>query len=327
VPLLVAGFVLGLPAGVWAQTVPQPDAPPHASVPFAVTAPLRSTGVPTALFTATTAAGKPVTALQPANCTVAIQHRPVTIRSLTAAGQQARSFALLLDTAGSQQTALPAEQQAASAIADRLRPDDEAMLIGFDTDITLLVDFTAHRAALDSAIHAAPPNASAGHFTTGTLPPIGKVDGALLYDAVHLAVQRLAHEAGRRILVVIGNGVDQGSRTSLHSIIREAQQASVTVYVLLVRDTGMEEMLEVSGKRPMQQLAQATGGTLYTADARGEGLKPAIRGMEAQMAGTWRATFDASTGARGVLAPLRIRCRQNGHALRIRAPQRLEIAR
>jgi VWFA-related protein len=319
------GIVLALPLGSLAQALPDPDAAPRGAVTGVQQRVVPPATFPAVRMTVTTADGSAVKRLDPADCTVTVQGQPVPILRLNATAEEPRSFAVLLDTAGSAQATFAAEQQAASAIVDRLRPSDEALLMGFDTDVTLLADFTGHRAALDAAIQAAPLNASVGHYTTGTLPPIGKVDGALLYDAVHLAVQRLAQEAGRRILIVIGNGVDQGSRTSLHQVIREAQQAHATIYGLLVHDAGVDELMEVNGKGPMRQLAEATGGAAYAVNARGKGLKPAIAALGQEFAAGWRVNLPASAAVSATPKALRIACKQQGRRLKVRAPKMLMV--
>lgn len=314
------GISLLLPLYSRAQALPEPDAPPQGTRAAERHGPPQSAEGPSLPIIVTTQRGMPVKTLAPSDCVLTLRGRPVPIRKLTANGEQPRTFALLLDTAGSAQATFAAEQQAASAIADRLRPHDEAMLVAFDTDITLLADFTGHLAALDTAIQAAPINASVGHFTTGTLPPIGKVDGALQDDAVHLAVQRLALESGRRVLVLIGNGVDEGSRIRLHPVIREAEQSDVTIYGLLVHDAGVDELMEVNGKGPMRQLAKSTGGEVYSVDARGKGLKPAIQAIEQQLAAGWRVQLPDSTSPPGKPQPVRIACRRDGAVLKVQAP-------
>ena len=70
------------------------------------------------------------------------------------------TLGLLIDTSGSEQNRLPAEQEAATAFLNRvLRKGDEAMVISFDVDVDLLSDFTDDRAQLDRAIRSARINA------------------------------------------------------------------------------------------------------------------------------------------------------------------------
>jgi VWFA-related protein len=81
------------------------------------------------------------------------------------------TLALLIDTSGSEQNRLPAEQDAASRFLSQvLRKGDEAMVVSFDLDVDLLSDFTEDRAQLQRAIHHAQINAAGPMVTPGTLP-------------------------------------------------------------------------------------------------------------------------------------------------------------
>src|SRR5437870_5742169 len=70
------------------------------------------------------------------------------------------TLGLLIDTSGSEQRMLPAEQEAASRFLARvLRKGDLAMVVSFDLDVDLLSDFTSDLTQLESAIHRARINA------------------------------------------------------------------------------------------------------------------------------------------------------------------------
>src|SRR5690348_11317020 len=76
------------------------------------------------------------------------------------------TLGLLIDTSGSEQNRLPAEQEAATRFLNRvLRKGDEAMVISFDVDVDLLSDFTEDRAQLDRAIRSSRINAPQASMT------------------------------------------------------------------------------------------------------------------------------------------------------------------
>src|SRR5260370_40836185 len=79
---------------------------------------------------------------------------------------------LLIDTSGSEQNRLGAEQEAASRFLERvMRKGDEAMVISFDLDVDLLADFTDDRAQIEHAVTKARRGAvSGGVWTPGTIP-------------------------------------------------------------------------------------------------------------------------------------------------------------
>jgi len=99
---------------------------------------------------------------------------------------------LLIDTSGSEQNRLGAEQEAASRFMERvMRKGDEAMVISFDTDVDLLADFTDDRAQVERAIQKARIGAvNTGVVTPGTIPTRSNAAGTLFYDSVFSGVQR-----------------------------------------------------------------------------------------------------------------------------------------
>ena len=63
--------------------------------------------------------------------------------------------------------------------------------------------------------------------------------GRCCIDAVYLAAHdKLRQEAGRKILVMLTDGGDQGSQETLKTAIEAAQKANAIVYVILIADRG-----------------------------------------------------------------------------------------
>lgn len=171
------------------------------------------------------------------------------------------TLGLLIDTSGSEQNRLPAEQEAATTFLNRvLRKGDEAMVISFDVDVDLLSDFTEDRAQLDRAIRSARINAPMVSMTNpGPLPPESRtrgLRGTAFYDAIWTACgDKLATEAGRKALVIITDADDQGSKVSVEEAIEAAQRTNTVVHILLVHDPGFGWRPDIAHK-----LADATGG-------------------------------------------------------------------
>src|SRR2546430_274467 len=171
------------------------------------------------------------------------------------------TLGLLIDTSGSEQYRLPAEQEAATAFLNRvLRKGDEAMVISFDVDVDLLSDFTEDRAQLDRAIRSARINAPQASMTNpGPLPPESRtrgMRGTAFYDAIWTACgEKLATEAGRKALVIITDADDQGSKVRVEEAIEAAERTNTVVHILLVHDPGYGWRPDVGHK-----IADATGG-------------------------------------------------------------------
>jgi VWFA-related protein len=166
------------------------------------------------------------------------------------------TLGLLIDTSGSEQYRLGAEQEAASRFVEHvMKKGDMAMVISFDLDVDLLADFTDDRAQIERAINKARIGAiSGGVVTPGTIP--SNTGGTHFYDAVYLACgDKLATEAGRKALVIITDAQDEGSKLRLEEAIESAQRTDTVVHVLLVHDPGYSWRPDVAKK-----LSDETGG-------------------------------------------------------------------
>ena len=253
-----------------------------------------STGIPTLrvsvnlvdlFFVVHDKAGKLVPDLTQADCSVSEDNVLQKLKSFTAQTDLPLSIGILLDTSLSQQRVLPAEQQAASAFLRRiLRPTDESFLISFDVTVDLLADWTRNPDDLKRALDAAQINSSSGNFANGTLPSITQPKGTLLYDAVYLASNdKLRQESGRKAMVLLTDGQDEGSDEKLQSAIEAAQKADAVVYVILISDPGIYGTLDFSSDGAMRKLVEATGGEVFPIGKNGKKLSAAFDAIESQL--------------------------------------------
>jgi VWFA-related protein len=167
------------------------------------------------------------------------------------------SLAILIDTSGSMQQILDAEEDAASRFVHQvLRKKDEALVMSFDTDVNLLADFTEDPAVLARAIRHATINAAGPAITPGTVPQQG--GGTNLYDAVYLACHdELANEAGRKAIVLLTDAEDTGSKMTEGDAIEAAQRADSVVHILLISDPNASQGY---GAGVASHMTQDTGG-------------------------------------------------------------------
>jgi VWFA-related protein len=143
------------------------------------------------------------------------------------------TLGLLIDTSGSEQNTLGAEQEAAVRFFSRvLRKGDLAMVVSFDTDSDLLADLTDDQSRLDRAINRARINAP-----TAQGPLAQNIPGTVFYDAVYAASHdKLASEAGRKALVILTDAQDEGSTLKIQDAIEAAQRTDTVVHILLIAD-------------------------------------------------------------------------------------------
>jgi VWFA-related protein len=173
------------------------------------------------------------------------------------------TLGILLDTSGSVERLLGAEQETAMRFLQRvMRKGDITMLINFDLDADLLADFTDDISVLDRAIHRARINAAGPVVTPGTIPTRGP-KGTVLYDAVYLACrEKLAEEAGRKAIVILTDAEDNGSKIKLEGAIEAAQRADTVIHILLQSDTGFGFGFGGGGAGVARKMTNETGGRM-----------------------------------------------------------------
>jgi VWFA-related protein len=220
-----------------------------------------------------------ITNLHKDDCSILEEKEPQKIKNFTQEKNLPLTIGILLDTSGSQQNVLPLEQQAgAEFLKDVITPKDEAFLISFDINVDLLADYTNSPRELQRALNKAQINTGAG---TGSVTGNGTARGTLLYDAVYLAASdKLRQEAGRKILVLLTDGGDQGSQETLKTATEVAQKANAIIYVILIADRqfygGMGINLADTGARDMEKLASETGGRVINVGNNGKKLQEAF---------------------------------------------------
>jgi VWFA-related protein len=258
------------------------------------------------------------------DCQVFEDRQPQKLKNFVAEVDQPLTLGILLDTSGSQQNVLPLEQEAGSEFLKRiLRQKDQAFLVSFDVDIDLLSDFTSNAGVLARDMQKAQINVGTGGITTGPLPT-GTPRGTLLYDAVVEASRdKLAGETGRKAMIVLTDGQDQGSRAKLEEAIEAAQKANSMVYVLLIADRGFYGgmyTIGYSGDYVMKKLADATGGRVINVGNSGKKLEAAFQQIEDELRTQYVASYTPTNNKTdGTYRKVDIQCRQRDEALKVQS--------
>ena len=177
------------------------------------------------------------------------------------------TIGLLVDVSGSQERLIETERRAASAFfRSVLRPKDLAFLISFGKDSELLQDSTSSPKLLEDGLKQLRLSVPVGGVHPGPVPTIQNQAGTVLWDAVYLAAnERLKSEAGRKVIVVITDGVDTGSRKTREQAIREAQLADTVVYSIYYADTAM---FGGGGEGDLKKMSDETGGRVLKVDRK-----------------------------------------------------------
>lgn len=174
------------------------------------------------------------------------------------------TLGLLIDTSPSQQHVLGLEKEEGKRfIAQVLRPKDLAFVLHFDLEVELLQDFTGSASLLSRALDEAVINGGGQGPTPGTYPGSNAPCCTYLYDAVYLASsQQLKNEIGRKVLILLTDGQDEGSKTKLNEALEAAQKADVITYAINVSDRGFYfgQGVGYSGDSVLKKLSEDTGG-------------------------------------------------------------------
>ncbi len=307
--LLCAMFCLATVNAV-AQVAPSPDAPPQGPAgdpnqeePGQPVATLKvNVNLVSLYFTVHDKHGALIPHLTKEDFNVLEDKVPQKIKNFTAETDQPLTLGILLDTSGSQQNVLPLEQQAGAAFLGRvLRSKDEAFLISFDVNVDLLSDYTSNAHALSRAMDKAEINVGTGGggipgAGQGPMPTSGTPRGTLLYDAVYLATHdKLQQETGRKAIIILSDGEDQGSMEKLQGAIEAAQKANTIVYVLLIADRafygrGMYTM-GYTGDAAMRKMAEETGGRVIDVGNNGKKMEAAFSQIEEELRTQYVASY------------------------------------
>jgi len=312
----IASVLLSLPlvtVPAWAQLAPSPDAPPvsHAPAQPEDDQPAASFKLQVNLvdlfFTVKDKSGQLIPHLNKDNCTIAEDKQPQKWRNFSAETDLPLTLGILLDTSGSQQDVLPLEQQAGSQFLEQiLRKKDEAFLLSFDVNVDLLQDYTNSARQLSRAMNKAQINTAGGNGAAGipglgggTVPVYGTPKGTLLYDAIYLATnEKLAQETGRKALIILTDGDDQGSRTKIQDAIAAAQRSNAIIYVILIADTGFYGGFNMgySGYSAAKKLSEESGGRLINVGNNGKKLSEAFQQIQEELRTQYVGTYTPTNG-------------------------------
>lgn len=207
--------------------------------------------------------------------------KPQKIKYFSAESNQPLTLGILIDSSVSQEHVLELEKEVGSDFLRQIiQPKDEAFVISFDVTVDLLQDFTNSSHELSTALHRAKvnsgggggvmPGLGGGPFPTSTTPR-----GTLLYDAIYLASNdKLSKEVGRKAMIILTDGEDQGSQMKMRDSIEAAQKADTICYVLEIADRGF--IYQGFGEGEMRKLAEQTGGRVIDVGNKSEKLRQAF---------------------------------------------------
>jgi Ca-activated chloride channel homolog len=166
------------------------------------------------------------------------------------------ALALLLDTSASMDSKLPTAQEAAIGFAKKLRPQDLAEVVDFDSRVVVLQQFTSSVSELEQAIR----RTSAGGSTS-------------LYNAIYIALKDLkkavvknVDEIRRQAIVVLSDGEDTSSLLPFEEVLDLAKRSETAIYAIGLRSPENASLATKGFKEAefvLRQLSQETGGRSF----------------------------------------------------------------
>src|SRR5579863_3464391 len=218
--------------------------------------------------------------------------QPQTIKYFTAESNLPLTLGILIDTSGSQLRVLDMEKEVGGAFLRQvLTAKDEAYVIDFDVESELVQDYTNDVHRLQAALNKVKINS--GVSSGSGIPGLGQgpvpthnAPGTVLYDAVYLSAHdMLSKEVGRKAMILLTDGEDEGSKSKIKDAIEAAQKADAIIYVLLCADRGMyySSGMMYNGEGEMRRMVEPTGGRVINVGNKFDKLKEAFDQIAAEL--------------------------------------------
>ncbi len=166
------------------------------------------------------------------------------------------ALALLMDTSASMESRLGTAQEAAIGFSRRLRAQDLAEVIDFDSRVVVLQGFTNKSSELEAAIK----KTSAGGSTS-------------MYNAIYIALKDVkkvvatsSDDIRRQAIVLLSDGEDTSSLLPFEEVLDLAKRSETAIYSIGLRSpeggsAGAKGFKEA--EFVLRQLSQETGGRAF----------------------------------------------------------------
>jgi VWFA-related protein len=252
-------------------------------------------------------AGQPLLNLDKTAFTLKVDGKPTDIRYFNRDNDLPLTVGLMIDVSGSQRVFFAEEELSGDNFFTNIltRDGDRALVVAFDSRAILLQSMTSSLPQLHNALL----RLGYSNATTGTT-----ANGTLLYDAiVGVSKSVISNEPGRRALIVLTDGEDNGSRASLADAIHQAQVSNVAIYSVLYTSEmiGLDRgpvtgIMRPSGIGIMRQISKATGGRAFVVGG-GTSISQIFAEIEQDLRSQYRFGFPPLPSAPGKYHTIELR--------------------
>jgi VWFA-related protein len=186
--------------------------------------------------------------------------RPQTIRYFARESDLPLTLGLMIDTSASQRHVLDAERGASLRFLDQVvrEKKDRVFIVQFDSNVQIPQPLTSSVGKLNDVL---------AYVDSETNSQLRVQNGGrtLLYDAVVEAADKVMSKlTGRKALIVLSDGVDFGSTTTLNDAVEAAQRADTLIYSILYADPSAYGFGGgADGARVLERMSNESGGGFF----------------------------------------------------------------
>ena len=161
---------------------------------------------------------------------------------------------VLLDNSATLQADVKKLATVPAAFAPEIYEGDKVMVIGYDLKPEVITDFTDEPKELQ-----------------GTLSLLRKSETPHLFDALNVVMEDVMRPAvgfSKRVIVLVGDGLDRDSEIKFDPLLAKLQDENITVYAIQVRDRTRGALRKDAPKpvQALEALTEGTGGKIYPMD-------------------------------------------------------------
>jgi Ca-activated chloride channel family protein len=181
------------------------------------------------------------------------------IRNFTPDPSPAR-IVLLVDNSLTIRADVEKLEQAAREFAYEIFEGDKLLIVGYDEEAEIVSDWTDDAKSIESSLKL---------FRKRGQPHLFDAASAVIEQALR------AMPGQKRVIVVISDGLDRGSKTSFEKILGELQKQDITVYAVQAQDRtrGAIRRDVPKPKQVIEKLVEGTGGVIFSIDEPGVAAK------------------------------------------------------
>ena len=173
-----------------------------------------------------------------------------TIRNLTPDPSPAR-IVLLVDNSLTLRADIEKLEQAAREFAYEIYEGDKLLIVGYDEQAEIVADWTDDAKSIETSLKL---------FRKKGQPHLFDAATAVIDQALR------ATPGQKRVMVVISDGLDRGSKTTFDKILAELQKLDITVYAVQAQDRtrGAIRRDVPKPKQVIDKLVEGTGGAIFS---------------------------------------------------------------